>query len=275
MDKIFTNKKLEISICTFASFIIVLGVIGSYFVLFQLGNLQKDFSIMKLITYIPMFLVSVYAFIYSLKNNESGIKSALFGVAFISLFVIIESFFGALTTDINGRIIFEFLSEAVKAVFVFMLMDRIVARKAMVCRAWYLILSFVFLFLPSAALGLYWIEATRDVVMESYILLLYILHGSVFVYALAAIITGVILGRKGFFKPEDKILVWSNFIYALSLLMYSAFSILINMVFQNSAWKHTVDATLLLTDISLLMIMLASVKKYNIPSMSGAKKRKK
>lgn len=272
MDKIFSSKKLEINICTFASFIIVLGTIGSYFVLFQLGNLQKDFSIMKLITYIPMFLISVYTFIYALINDEAGTESSLFGVAFISLFVIIESFFGALTTDINGRIISEFLSEAVKAIFVFMLMDRIVTSKAMVCRVWYLILSFVFLVLPAAALGLYWIEATRDVVMEAYILLLYILHGSVFMYALAAILTGVVWSRKSLFTAKDKFSFWSNFVYALSLLMYSAFSILINMIFQNSSLNHIVDATSLLTDISLLMIILAAVKKYNVPSTVKAKK---
>ena len=144
MNNLLQNKKNEINICTFISFVVAIGIIGSYFVIFQLGNLQKDLSAMKLITYIPLFLLGMYSFVFSVKNKEAGVKSSLFGVMFISLLFAVESFFGVMTTDLNGRMIFKFLAEAFSAVFVFMLLDSFRMTKVMVCRVWYWVVSCIF-----------------------------------------------------------------------------------------------------------------------------------
>lgn len=273
MNKLLQNKKLEINICTFISFVVAIGIIGSYFVIFQLGNLQKDLSTMKLITYIPLFLLSVYSFVFSVKNKENGVKSVLLGIMAISLLVIVESFFGALSTDLNGRMIFKFLGEAFSAIFVFMLMDSFYLTKAMVCRVWYWILSCVCLILPAIFICLYWLESTREYVMEGYVLSIYTLHSAVLVYALIAIVLDSIILVKKNAVQISKFAIWSNFVYAVALACFSLLSIL-NIVFQGSGWVHLVDALRLLSDVGLLMILIASVKKYDINTTKTIKKRK-
>lgn len=273
MQKLFKDKKTEIGVCNFLTFIIVLGIIGTYFVIFQLGNLQRDFSAMKLITFIPMFLMSLYAFVYAVMNREEKTVFALLGVLLISIFSVTEACFGTMTDIINGRKIFEFFGEAVKGLFVFMLFDRIVSEKAMVQRIWYLALSFVILIVPAVYISLYWFESTMEFAAGFYIHALYFLHGVVLAYSLTSAIMVFVFYVKNRQKNAESFTFTGSLLFSGSLLVYEILSV-INMISQNGRLEHYIDALTLVTDAGLVMIVLTAVKMYKVQERISRNKRK-
>lgn len=258
--ELFTDKSKEKGICAFFTMLLAMCMVGSYYLQFS-----RDIYWVKLVTYVVLLICSVYVLVFSVKNKEKNAKSVAIGLTVLFGLSVVESIFGVLSR-VDFRNAAEAAVIAVKAAFVFLLIDTTVLHKNMMKTPWYIALSAVLLLVPAILriLPICFSAMTNSALGQNVQLVIKIEHAIVALFGLAGVVFAIVsLARK-----QNTFVCWSSLLYGLSVLMYGVFGYL-SLYFNTNQWTLN---TAMLFELSSILLILGAVNEY-APAPKKVKKK--